>query len=75
MCRYPGGARLESPAVEVYLIGGALAFTMKDIRLLGQKSLIGVTLMSVEAGKAHRRRLLTILLEITENVKFFLPFL
>jgi hypothetical protein len=48
---------------------------MKDIRLSGQKSLIGVILMSVEAGKAHRRRLLTILLEITENVKFFLPFL
>jgi hypothetical protein len=57
------------------LIGAALAFTMKDIRLLEQKSLIGVTLMSVEANKAHRRRLLTILLEITENVKFFLPFL
>jgi hypothetical protein len=48
---------------------------MKDIRLSGQKSLIGITLMSVEADKAHRRRLLTILLEITENVKFFLPFL
>jgi hypothetical protein len=48
---------------------------MKDIRLLEQKPLIGVTLMSVEANKAHRRRLLTILLEITENVKFFLPFL
>jgi hypothetical protein len=48
---------------------------MKDIRLSEQKSLIGVTLMSVEANKAQGRRLLTILLEITENVKFFLPFL
>jgi dipeptide/tripeptide permease len=48
---------------------------MKDIRLSGQKPLIGVTLMSVKANKAHRRRLLTILLEITGNVKFFLIFL
>jgi hypothetical protein len=47
MYRYPGGARLEVPAVEVYLIGGALAFTMKDIRSLEQKPLRAITPMSI----------------------------
>ncbi len=54
-----------------YLIGGALAFTMKDIRQLEQKSLTGSPLVSVYEDKAHRERLLTILLQISENVKFF----
>lgn len=48
MCRYPGGARLEDPAAEAYLIGGALAFTMKDIRPLEQKSLTAITMMSID---------------------------
>jgi hypothetical protein len=43
--------------IEAYLVGGALAFTMKDIRLLEQKSLTAVTLKGVDLATPTMGRL------------------